>query len=100
MRIALAGDHNGIALKARLTGWLTEHGHLPEDLGAAEDTETVDYPPLCAAVCRQVTGGTADRGIVLGGSGLSRAALYWRRTLFDALGGGWKSSKPETRGTK
>ncbi|GHJ42591.1 RpiB/LacA/LacB family sugar-phosphate isomerase [Streptomyces sp. TS71-3] len=70
MRIALAGDHNGIELKARLTLWLTEHGHRVEDLGAHEGSGTVDYPPLCAAVCRQVTGGTADRGIVLGGSGL------------------------------
>jgi ribose 5-phosphate isomerase B len=29
----------------------------------------VDYPPLCAAVGRRVAAGTADRGIVVGGSG-------------------------------
>ncbi|MEU3984383.1 RpiB/LacA/LacB family sugar-phosphate isomerase [Streptomyces sp. NPDC026672] len=69
MRIVIAADHNGFALKARLTGWLTERGHTVEDLGAHTD-ETVDYPPLCADVCRRVVGGTADRGIVLGGSGL------------------------------
>ncbi|GHH83747.1 ribose 5-phosphate isomerase B [Streptomyces sulfonofaciens] len=70
MRIALAGDHNGIALKARLAAWLTEHGHRVADLGAPEGAGTVDYPPLCEAVCRQVVDGAADRGIVLGGSGL------------------------------
>jgi ribose 5-phosphate isomerase B len=38
------------------------------DLGT-HDTESVDYPPICAAVARLVAGGEADRGIVLGGSG-------------------------------
>ncbi|MEV8559145.1 RpiB/LacA/LacB family sugar-phosphate isomerase [Streptomyces sp. NPDC051917] len=69
MRIAIAADHNGHALKLRLTAWLTEHGHTVDDRGSHTE-ETVDYPPLCADVCRQVTEGHADRGIVLGGSGL------------------------------
>ncbi|MFJ3823612.1 RpiB/LacA/LacB family sugar-phosphate isomerase [Streptomyces nodosus] len=69
MRIAIAADHNGHALKARLTAWLTAHGHSVDDRGS-HTGETVDYPPLCADVCRQVTGERADRGIVLGGSGL------------------------------
>src|SRR6202030_3442015 len=30
---------------------------------------SVDYPPICFAVGREVTSGRADRGIVLGGSG-------------------------------
>ncbi len=68
MRIAIAADHNGVDLKARLTGWLAEHGHEVDDRGT-HGTETVDYPPLCADVGRQVVGGHADRGIVLGGSG-------------------------------
>ncbi|MEU6006703.1 RpiB/LacA/LacB family sugar-phosphate isomerase [Streptomyces sp. NPDC047453] len=69
MRIAIAADHNGHALKARLTAWLTAHGHTVDDRGSHTE-ETVDYPPLCADVCRQVTEERADRGIVLGGSGL------------------------------
>ena len=68
MRIAIAADHNGVDLKAQLTGWLCEHGHEVDDRGT-HGTETVDYPPLCADVGRQVVGGHADRGIVLGGSG-------------------------------
>ncbi|MBD0735624.1 RpiB/LacA/LacB family sugar-phosphate isomerase [Streptomyces sp. CBMA29] len=71
MRIAIAADHNGIALKARLTGWLTRNGHTVDDRGGhAVDGAVVDYPPLCADVCLQVVRGAADRGIVLGGSGL------------------------------
>ncbi|MPZ97158.1 MAG: RpiB/LacA/LacB family sugar-phosphate isomerase [Propionibacteriales bacterium] len=73
MRIALAADHNGIALKSHLADWLTARGHDVDDRGAHDETETVDYPPLCADVGRQVVAGHADRGIVLGGSGQGEA---------------------------
>lgn len=68
MRIAVAADHNGLALKAHLVGWLTEQGHTVDDRGA-HGTETVDYPPLCADIGHLVAAGDADRGIVIGGSG-------------------------------
>jgi ribose 5-phosphate isomerase B len=70
-RIAVVADHNGLALKARLTAWLAARGHAVDDRGpAGEPGEPVDYPPLCADVCRQVLTGDADKAIVLGGSGL------------------------------
>ncbi len=69
MRVAIAADHNGVELKARLIAWLTAHGHQVDDRGV-HGTDTVDYPPLCADVCRQVVDGLADRGIVVGGSGM------------------------------
>ncbi|WP_370416009.1 RpiB/LacA/LacB family sugar-phosphate isomerase [Streptomyces fradiae] len=69
MRIAIAGDHNGFRLKGRLVARLTAAGHTVADLGSHTPDE-VDYPELCVRVCARVTGGTADRGIVLGGSGL------------------------------
>ncbi|WSM79798.1 RpiB/LacA/LacB family sugar-phosphate isomerase [Streptomyces cellulosae] len=69
MRIAIAADHNGLALKARLVERLSAQGHTVDDRGSHAG-KPVDYPPLCAEVCRQVTGGHADRGMVLGGSGL------------------------------
>jgi ribose 5-phosphate isomerase B len=68
VRIAIAADHNGVALKDHLIGRLTAEGHEIEDLGTHGDA-VVDYPPLCAAVGRKVASGAADRGIVLGGSG-------------------------------
>nr|WTB33180.1 RpiB/LacA/LacB family sugar-phosphate isomerase [Streptomyces sp. NBC_00830] len=70
MRITIAADHNGVELKTRLTVWLTAHGHSVDDRGCHEGAGMVDYPPLCADVCGQVVEGAADRGIVLGGSGL------------------------------
>jgi ribose 5-phosphate isomerase B len=68
VRIAIAADHNGVALKARLIEVLRAHGHEIDDCGA-HGSDVVDYPPLCEDVCRRVVDGRADRAIVVGGSG-------------------------------
>jgi ribose 5-phosphate isomerase B len=68
MRIAIAADHNGVALKGRLIDRLTAQGHAVEDHGTHGE-EIVDYPALCVSVGHAVVGGTADRGIIVGGSG-------------------------------
>jgi ribose 5-phosphate isomerase B len=68
MRIALGADHAGYTLKEDLKAFLMEEGHDIEDHGTGS-TEPVDYPPFCAAAARAVAAGTADRAIVLGGSG-------------------------------
>jgi ribose 5-phosphate isomerase B len=69
MRIAITADHNGVALKSRLSGWLREHGHDVEDRAAHVGAEPVDYPPLCEDVCRRVLDGAADYAVVIGGGG-------------------------------
>jgi ribose 5-phosphate isomerase B len=68
VRVAIGADHAGVALKAHLVAELERLGHEPVDLGT-HGTESVDYPPICAAVGRAVASGEAERGIVLGGSG-------------------------------
>ncbi|HVM00210.1 MAG TPA: ribose 5-phosphate isomerase B [Egibacteraceae bacterium] len=68
MRIAIGSDHAGYPLKRHLVTVLGELGHDVADHGT-DSTESVDYPPICAAVGRAVVEGAADRGIVLGGSG-------------------------------
>jgi ribose 5-phosphate isomerase B len=73
MRIAITADHNGLALKARLSDWLGAHGHEVEDRGAHVGSEVVDYPPLCEDVCRRVLDGHADYAVVVGGSGSGEA---------------------------
>lgn len=73
MRIAVVADHNGVPLKRRLIGWLTERGFVVEDCGVQEEDGTVDYPFLCAALCQRVTDGVADLGVVVGGSGSGEA---------------------------
>ena len=68
MKIAIGSDHAGYELKTHLVATLKEMGHEVDDLGTHSE-ESVDYPPICAAVGRAVARGDADRGIVLGGSG-------------------------------
>jgi len=68
VRIAIGSDHAGFRLKEHLKQVLKEGGHDVDDLGTNSE-ESVDYPPICAAVGRAVSAGDAERGIVLGGSG-------------------------------
>ena len=68
MKISIGADHAGYELKQHLVATLKDLGHEVDDLGTHSE-ESVDYPPICAAVGRAVAKGDADRGIVLGGSG-------------------------------
>jgi len=68
MRIAFGADHAGYELKQHLIGRVSAAGHEIIDHGT-DSTESVDYPPFCAAAARSVRDGVADLGIVLGGSG-------------------------------
>src|SRR5216684_4534408 len=69
MRIALTADHNGVSLKTRLIASLEAHGHEVDDRATHAGEETVDYPPLCEDVCREVLAGRADHAVVIGGGG-------------------------------
>ena len=68
MKIALGADHAGYPLKLEVAKHLANLGHEILDLGT-DSEESVDYPPICAAVGRAVISGDADTGIVMGGSG-------------------------------
>lgn len=67
-RIAIGADHAGFELKQHLIGVLKNDGYAVIDHGT-NSTESVDYPPICAAVGRDVSARKAMFGIVLGGSG-------------------------------
>lgn len=67
-RIAIGADHAGFELKQHLVALLTAEGHEVVDHGT-DSTASVDYPPICAAVGRDVRDARCDLGIVLGGSG-------------------------------
>jgi ribose 5-phosphate isomerase B len=68
VRITIGSDHAGYDLKEHLIRMLTQQEHVVIDVGTFS-TESVDYPPICAEVGRQVRDERADLGIVLGGSG-------------------------------
>lgn len=69
MRIALAADHAGFALKQDIAEWLREAGHEVADLGT-NSTESVDYPEFGAKLAKAIAGGEAERGIAICGSGI------------------------------
>jgi ribose 5-phosphate isomerase B len=68
VRIAIGADHAGFLLKEHFKQTLAHLGHTVEDHGTDSEAP-VDYPPICLSVARAVATRTADRGIVLGGSG-------------------------------
>lgn len=72
MRVAIGSDHAGFHLKQRIVRELTARGHEVADLGTESDAP-VDYPDFCFPVAERVAAGTADRGIVLGGSGIGES---------------------------
>ena len=69
MRIAVASDHAGFALKDELAAWLRDSGHTVIDLGT-NSTESVDYPEYGARLARAVADGVAERGVAVCGSGI------------------------------
>src|SRR5215475_16159535 len=68
MRLAVASDHAGVALKARVMEQLLKEGHEPTDLGTCT-TDPVDYPDYAKAVALAVLTGKAERAILICGSG-------------------------------
>jgi ribose 5-phosphate isomerase B len=69
MRIAIAADHAGFPLKARVIEVVRDHGHEPIDLGTSS-TEPVDYPDVAQRLGEAIQRGDAERGVLLCGSGV------------------------------
>lgn len=67
--VAIGCDHGGFEMKEDLKAYLVELGYRPLDCGT-HGTEAVDYPDFAFAVARQVTDGTAFRGIIIDGAGI------------------------------
>ena len=68
VKIAMASDHAGFELKESVKSWLEAEGHEVEDVGTFSE-ESTDYPPFAASAARLVAGGSADRGVLVCGSG-------------------------------
>jgi len=68
MNVAVATDHAGFALKARIIEELRKAGHQVLDLGT-NSTDPVDYPDYAKAAAQAVLEGRADRAVLVCGSG-------------------------------
>ena len=69
MKVAIASDHRGFHLKAKVVAALTEAGHEVEDLGT-DSVDSVDYPDYGAKVAAEVSEGRVERGILICGTGI------------------------------
>jgi ribose 5-phosphate isomerase B len=69
MKIAVASDHAGFALKTELHRRLLGAGQVVLDLGAANE-EPVDYPDVAERLGKALLAGEAVRGILICGSGV------------------------------
>jgi ribose 5-phosphate isomerase B len=70
MRIGIAADHGGFALKGEITTALLGSGHEVEDFGAYQLTSGDDYPDFIIPLARAVAAKEVERGVALCGSGI------------------------------
>lgn len=66
--LAIGCDHGGYALKCEVIKHLTERGIEFTDYGCGG--EAVDYPDIAEKVCGAINDKTAERGILICGTGI------------------------------
>ena len=69
MRISLASDHAGFALKEEIKAYLQEKNYDYHDFGTF-DQKPVDYPDLAFLAASAVQKGECERGIIVCGTGI------------------------------
>lgn len=72
MKIVIGSDHAGLQLKEHLATRLRGQGHDVEDIGTHTNA-SVDYPDFAVQVARAVAGGSAERGVLVCGTGQGMA---------------------------
>lgn len=70
MRVGIATDHGGFALKEELAAYLREGGHEVVDFGAFSVNPGDDYPDFVIPLARAVVAGEVERGLAVCGSGV------------------------------
>ena len=70
MRVGIAADHGGFALKESVAAELKAWGHEVVDFGAYETVPGDDYPDFVVPMAGAVSRGELDRGLAICGSGV------------------------------
>lgn len=70
MRVGIASDHGGFALKAEISDLLRGAAHEVVDFGAIHSSPGDDYPDYVIPLARAVAAGLVERGVALCGSGV------------------------------
>lgn len=66
--IVIGCDHAGYKLKEFLINSLSEKGYEFKDMGC--NGERCDYPDIAEAVCKEITSGNCEKGILICGTGI------------------------------
>lgn len=74
MKIVIASDHGGYALKQELLAYVAELGHQGVDFGT-HSADPVDYPDFAFLVAAAVANGEFPVGIVLDGAGIGSSIV-------------------------
>ncbi|CAH2603532.1 Ribose-5-phosphate isomerase B [Rhodovastum atsumiense] len=69
MRLVIGSDHAGWILKQTVIEHLGALGHEIIDVGSHDD-RPVDFPDIARALVGKITGGEAERGIMVCGTGV------------------------------
>lgn len=72
MRLVIGGDHAGVRLKEVLVEALRADGHEVHDVGTFDD-RPVDFPVIAQRLCAAVLDGSAERGVLVCGTGVGAA---------------------------
>jgi ribose 5-phosphate isomerase B len=67
--LAIGSDHGGLDVKTALKNYLAQRGSAVADVGT-DNHDSVDYPAFGLKVAEMVAGGTAERGILICGTGI------------------------------
>jgi ribose 5-phosphate isomerase B len=74
MKIAIACDHRGWAVKQKICAQVADRGHEVVDFGT-DGPKPCDYPDFAIPASKAVALGLADRGILIDGSGIGMSII-------------------------
>jgi len=81
--VAIATDHAGVKLKAKIIKFLQQKNLKVLDLGTDGD-ESVDYPDYAHKVIEEIREETASRGILICGTGIGMSIVANRSSSIRA----------------
>jgi ribose 5-phosphate isomerase B len=73
VRVGIASDHGGFALKEQIPESLRSSAYEVVDFGAHQLNPGADYPDFVVLLARAVASGEVERGVALCGSGVGAA---------------------------
>lgn len=74
MKIAIACDHGGLNIKNAIAEHFRQNGTQFVDLGT-NTADSVDYPVYAKALCKKITDGECDLGILCCGTGIGMSMV-------------------------